>query len=282
MIVVTGATGTVGRQVVKQLVASGAPVRALVRDPNRRDGLGASIGRVRADLADAASLDAALAGAEKLFLLAVGPELAQLETNAIAAAERAGVRHIVELSALGADIEPGITLGRWHRQAERRLMASGIAWTILRPAAFMSNSLDWADTIKTQDAVYHAAGDGKMAAIHPADIAAVAVLALTTRGHEGQAYTLTGPEALSVTDQVERIAAALRRPVRAVAIAENVARAAMSQAGVPESMIDPLLELTALVRAGHANLVTATIQELLGRRARSFDEWLRDNLTAFQ
>jgi uncharacterized protein YbjT (DUF2867 family) len=282
MIVVTGATGTVGRQVVRQLVASGAPVRALVRDPNRRDGLGASVERVRADLAEPASLDSALAGAEKLFLLAVGPELARLEANAIAAAQRAGVRHIVELSALGADQEPGITLGRWHRQAERQLMASGMAWTIVRPAAFMSNSFDWAATIKAQDAVYHAAGDGKIAAIDPADIAAVAVLALTTRGHEGQAYTLTGPEALSVSEQVERIAAALGRPLRAVAIAEGEARASMLQAGVPKSMVDPLLELAALIRAGYAGLVTATVEELLGRRACSFDEWLRDNVAAFQ
>src|SRR5262249_38980907 len=130
--------------------------------------------------------------------------------------------------------------------------------------------------------VYHAAGDGKTAPIDPRDLAEVAVQALTSPGHQGQAYTLTGPEALSVPEQVERLGVAIGKPLRCPAISEAAAHAAMLQAGVAEAMVGPLLELVALIRAGYTGAVSPTLEQLLGRPARRFAEWARDHAAAFR
>ena len=282
MILVTGATGTIGREVVAQLLAAGERVRVLARDPAKAAKLGAGVEIAQGDLAKPETLTAAFEGIEKVFLLATGPELANLEAHAITAAKRASVKHIVKLSAQGADIEPGIQLGRWHRESEKNLEESGLTWTILRPGYFSSNTLMWAPSIKAQGLVYHLTGAGKSTPIDPRDIAAVAVAALTKPGHEGQIYTLTGPEALNVAEQVEKISAALGKPLQAIEAPEAAGRSGMLAEGMPRELVEALLELMALTRAGHGGKTTNTVAEVLGRAPRTFDTWVKDNIAAFQ
>ncbi|MEP7121975.1 MAG: SDR family oxidoreductase [Byssovorax sp.] len=282
MILVTGATGTVGSEVVEQLLSAGYPVRVLTRHPERAAKYASSVEIAQGDLASPETLTAAFAGVEKVFLLATGPELAKLEGHAIEAAKAAGVKHIVKLSAAGAELDPGIAIGRWHRESEKHLEESGLAWTILRPGAFNSNALTWAETIKAKGMVFHVTGNGKGTPIDPRDIAAVAVAALTTPGHEGKIYEMTGPEALTTAEMVAKISKALEKPIQCVDAPEAAARAGMLQRGMPLVLVEAVLELTALVREGYRAKPTPVVEEVLGRPARSFDTWLSEHIDAFR
>src|ERR1051325_10362069 len=201
-IMITGATGNVGAALVKELLAQGHQVRAFVTDvAEARAKLGDKVELVKGDFNDKASIDASWKGVDKLYLLApAGPDLPKWEATFIEAAKRAGVKHVVYHSVAGAQYEAN-TFGRWHRASEKLLEQSGMAWTHLRPVGFMSNAFMWAATVKYQGAVYLPCGTGQMAAIDPRDIGSVAAKVLTSSGHEGKSYDLTGPEALGVADQ---------------------------------------------------------------------------------
>ncbi|KYF94640.1 hypothetical protein BE17_22110 [Sorangium cellulosum] len=282
MILVTGATGNVGGAVLEQLVEAGQKVRALVRDPARLGERGSLVEVVKGDLARPETLDAAFAGVDRALVVCTGGDLPALAGNAAAAAKRAGVRHIVLLSSATAVDEHDHTIARWHREAEAKVKASGLAWTMLQPGAFATNALMWVGSIKAQGAVFQATGDGKSAPIDQRDIAAVAVKALTSPGHEGKSYVLTGPEALSAAEQVAKISAAIGRPLRFVDVTEEALREGMEKAGVPEVFIRAIVEIQALVKAGHGERPTPTVEQLLGRKARTFDEWLERHGRAFQ
>jgi uncharacterized protein YbjT (DUF2867 family) len=282
MILVTGATGNIGGAVLDRLIEAGQKVRVLARDPAKLSSLGGAAEVVKGDLAAPETLDAAFAGVDKAFVVATGPDLAQLAGNAFDAAKRAGVKHVVFLSASAVDIEPLGAIGRWHQEAEAKLKASGLAWTILRPGPFASNALQWAATIKAQGAVYLPTGEGKSAPIHPLDIADVAALALLSPGHEGKAYDLTGPEALSTSEQVDKIGAAIGQPLRHVDIPEDMARGWLIRSGLPEVMVNAMLELMALTKAGQGEAVTGAVEQLLGRKARTFDAWAQESAAAFK
>lgn len=282
MILVTGATGTVGREVVKLLLEAGEKVRVLARDPAKAAQLGEKVEVVKGDLREPETLDAAFAGVDKAFVLATGPELSSLEGNAFDAAKKAGVKHIVKLSAHGADMEPGIMLGRWHKESEEKLKASGIAWTILRPGGFVSNTLRWAEMIKAQGAVFHSTGEGKSTPIDPRDIAAVAVKALTAPGHEGKVYELSGPEPLTTAEMVQKISALIGKPIRCVEAPDAAARQGMLHSGMPQIMVDAVMELNELLRSGYGEKVSPGVEQILGRKPRTFDEWLRDNAAQFR
>src|SRR5215217_4525373 len=200
MILVTGATGTIGGEVARQLIAAGVKPRLLVRDPKKAREFEGKAELVQGDLAKPESLDAAFKGMQKLFLVSSGVDGRTLEKNAIAAARRASVQHVVKLSVIGAD-QSELTFSKWHAEVERALLDSGLKWTLLRPGSFMSNALFWLETIKSQGAFYDPQGEGKYSPIDPADIGAIAVKALTGPGHEGKAYTLTGPESLTLAQQ---------------------------------------------------------------------------------
>lgn len=279
MILVTGATGTVGSEVVKQLVAAGQKVRALVRDPKKAN-FGAGVEVVAGDLTKPETLGAALAGVEKVFALSAG-NIPEQEGNLVAAAKKAGVKHIVKLSVMGADFEPGISFGRWHRASEKNIEASGIAWTHIRPVGFMSNAFQWAGTIKSQGAFYQPAGNGKQALIDPKDIAAFAVKILTSDGHEGKAYDLSS-EALTMTEQAKILSDALGKPVNYVDVPEDAARQGMAQAGMPSFMVDAVLELFGIIKAGYGGGTSDTFEKVMGRKPRRFEDWVKENLAAFQ
>lgn len=282
MILVTGATGTVGSEVLAQLLAVGAEVRVLARDPARARAVAGAAEIVRADLARPDTLGAAFAGVERAFLLSSGPDLATLDGNAIEAAARAGVKHVVLLSAAGAELDPGSQIGRWHRVGEQKLLASGMAWTLLRPGMFASNALGWAETIKEHGMVFAPVHfERRFAPIDPRDIGAVAVKALTSSRHEGEAYTLTGPEALTVNDQLDRIGAALGRTLVYNPVPERAARARMLRSGMPEIMVSAILEQWALVASGRGAEISFAVQEILERPPATFDVWLARNLEQF-
>jgi uncharacterized protein YbjT (DUF2867 family) len=281
MILVTGATGTTGGAVARQLIAAGIRPRLILRSPGKAKEFDGKAELVKGDLADPASVAAALAGCEKLFLVTAGVEGSELEGKAIDAAKAAGVRHVVKLSVIGAEYE-AIRFGKWHRRNERKLEASGMAFTFLRPGNFMSNSLFWIDTVKAQGAVYAPLGEGKYAPVDPADIGAVGALALTRPGHEGKAYTLTGPTAHSTAELVAMVAKASGRAIRYVDVPPQVAKEGMLKTGMPAEYVEALLELYAFMKSGNAAMTTGTVAELLGRPAGTFEQWAAKNAAAFK
>lgn len=281
MILVTGATGTVGREVVAQLVAAGEKVRALTRDPAKAR-FDARVEVARGDLTRPESLARPLEGVDRLFSLATGPELATQEQNLARAAKKAGVKRIVKLSVWGAGEPKAGTVAGWHTAGEKAIQAEGIPWTFVRPTFFMSNAANWAGTIKGQGKVFGAWGDGKFPPVHPRDIAAVAARALTGAGHEGKAYALTGPQALSMAEQCRILSEAAGRPVEYVSLPEEAARQGMAQAGLPPALIQGLLEYQAWVRRGEAAQVLPTVEQVTGRKPLTFADWARENAALFR
>lgn len=281
MILVTGATGGVGGDLVRHLVTAGHQVRALARDPDKAARLLPGVEVVRGDLSKPETLPPALEGATRAFLMAGARELPAVAKDFVPAAKRAGVAHVVLLSSSTILFEPSVTIGNWHLAAEQELEASGLAWTMLRPGNFASNALRWAPTIKAQGAVFAPGGHGKSAPIDPYDIAAVAAKALTTPGHEGKKYVLTGEELLSAAEQVDIIGAAIGKPLRFVEVPEAAARAGMLKAGMDEVMAGAVLEL--ILRDGSAGepLRTTTVRDVTGVAPRTFAAWVKNHLAAF-
>ncbi|HEX2450973.1 MAG TPA: SDR family oxidoreductase [Gemmatimonadales bacterium] len=276
MIVLTGATGTVGRWTVAALQAAGVPFRVAARTPLKAQALGMPV--VEFDWDRPATFEPAFAGAETLFLLTpVAERQAEYGTGAAAAAKRVGVRHIVRLSVIGAEAEPGIALGRLHRAAERAIEASGIAWTMLRPTSFAQNFVNYygLDPYKNC-AVYLPHGQGGASWVDARDVGEVAARVLTETGHEGKAYTLTGGEAVSTADAIAILGEALGREYEYVDVPEDAAREAMRTHGAPPWMVDGLAELHALIKHGRFNGVVPTLQQLLGKPPRSFRTYAED------
>jgi len=281
MILVLGATGTTGGEVARQLIAKGQRPRLLVRSPQKAREFEGKAEIVEGDMDSKESVASALKGIEKLYLVSAGVNGMDLEINAVDAAKKAGVRHVVKLSVIGADA-PAMTFSKWHARSEKHLMGSGLAWTMVRPGNFMSNALMWAETIKTQGAFYQPTGEGRWAAIDPADIAAVAVAALTGSGHEGKAYSLTGPESMNAAQYAAKLSSAIGKPVKFVDVPPEAAKDGMLKSGIPAPYVDALLDLLAAMKAGKADGVTDTVEKVTGRKAGTFDAWARRHAAAFR
>lgn len=284
MILVTGAGGTVGREVVKALAAAGAKARAGFSsedkaDAARRRGLDAAV----ADFARPDTLAAALRGCDHLFLLSGGlRNQTELETAAVRAAKAAGVQHVVKLSAWGAG-EEAHTFARWHRPVERELEGSGMGWTLLRPNGFMQNVVNFlAANIKAQSAIYQPAGSSAVSHVDVRDVAAVAAKVLTEPGHLSRTYTLSGPEALDWTQIAAKISALLGRAVTYVDVPEDGARQGMLGMGMPDWYVEAILDLARYYVAGHAGRVTPDVKQVLGREPLTFDRFLQDHAAALR
>ncbi|MGK8510988.1 NAD(P)H-binding protein [Nocardia asiatica] len=280
MIVITGATGTIGSEIVRQLADRGTRVRAVTRDPARAEAP-AGVEVVRGDYTDLPSMRAAMSGAQAAFVVGVlGPEYVEADRALIATAREAGVGRIVKLSAIGTgDTQLG-RVGTWHLPGEQAARESGVEWTILRPSSFASNTLSWATAIRAGRPVPNMTGEAAQGVIDPRDVAGVAVAALTSAGHAGRIYELTGPELRTTHDLAATLATVVGRPVNVVDIPETEARAHMLASGMSAEYADGALAGQAYVRAGHNAIVTDDVARILGR-ARSFAEWAADHANAF-
>ena len=262
------------------LLDANQSVRVLTRDANKVAHWGDKVQIAVGSFDQPETLLAAMQGAEQLFLMTAELGANNVE-NAIQAATRAGVRQVVYLSSTGAN-DPTLLLGKWHVDREAIIRASGLAWTFLRPGYFMSNTLMWAETIKTQGSVYFPGGEGKVAPIAPEDIAAVAALALTQPGHDSQIYELTGDTLLRTADIVEILSRVLGKPLRYVDISPEAAREGMLKSGMPSLLADAVIEVFNRLREGHGEQTADTVEKLTGRKPVSFEAWCRTHVAAFQ
>jgi uncharacterized protein YbjT (DUF2867 family) len=187
---------------------------------------------------------------------------------------------VVKLSVIGAE-RPEFLFAKLHSRSEMHLMDSGLAWTMLRPTNFMTNALGWASTIKSAGAFYMPIGEGRFSSIDPVDVGAVAVKALTSSGHEGKTYSLTGPEALGGPGHAAVLTSVLGKPVTFVDVPPEAARASMLESGMPPAYVEAVLDLLAFIKAGKSESVTDSVQAVTGRKPSTFEAWVRRNIAAF-
>lgn len=286
MILVIGATGNIGGKVLALLRDAGEKVRAVTRDPARAD-LPADVDVVAADLSRPETLPAALDGVQKVFLMSLGANKATHDQNLVLKARQAGVKHVVQLSTLGvetAEDAESDPLGWWHLVAESALRDTGLPWTILRPNGFMSMTLNWAQSIRTDGVARSPIADIPEAIVDPRDIAEVAVRALTESGHEGRIYKLTGPEALTAPQQVEVLASVLGRPLRFEQVSLADQRAMMLRFYSEETVDGVMRSIEHHLE--HAGDLPGTIFDgiptVLGRQPRTFRQWAEDHAHLFR
>lgn len=281
MILITGASGNVGREVVKQALAVGLKVRATFQSPGVAAKAPAGLEGVIMDYAKPETIRPVLEGVEKVFL--VGPpsrDLADLERNFINEVRAAGGKHIVKLSALGGR-ESIFSSG--HRDSEEHIEASGLPFTFLQPNGFMQNLVNYnAGTIRSQSTFYGCQANGAVSIVDIRDIAAVAVIVLAASGHEGKSYALTGAEALTNDQVAEKISRVVRQKISYVDLPPAEFKKAIVSTGIPEWSADALLDLQRFYREGKASTVTNDVERLIGRKAISFDQFASDYAFAFQ
>ncbi|KAB8191869.1 NAD(P)H-binding protein [Nonomuraea phyllanthi] len=282
MILVTGATGTVGAEVVRLLARRGERVRAMTREPSKGAAL-PGVDVVRGDFDDPGSLAGAARGADALFLLsAPGPWVARHDEAMLTAARAAGVRKVVKVSAIGTgqDREGG-TVGNWHLAGERALRSGELEWTVLRPSSFASNTLRWGPRIRQGQPVPNTTGDGRQGVIDPRDVAEVAVTALTSGRHARTVLTLTGPELLSTPDMAKALGETLGRTVETVEVPLEVYRKQMIAAGADPEFADIAVDGSRTVAQGGNARLTREVEQVLGRAPRTFATWAADHRAAF-
>jgi uncharacterized protein YbjT (DUF2867 family) len=295
-ILVTGATGTVGNEVVKQLLAAKGQreediiVKAAARSANDDTfrNLGVQIAQLDYNKPD--TLSTALRGVNKVFLLTpFQSNMVDLTLNLVNEAKNVGVKHIVKQSVLGADAEHEITPNRLHRQAEKIIEESGIPFTFLRPNFFMQNFVTfYSHFIKTQGAFYMPAGDAKASFVDVRDIAAVAVQVLSGSSKNGEtkhirkAYDITGGEALSYGQAAEILSKEIGKKVNYVNISDEDARKGMKDMGADEWTINSMIELFGITRAGYLSEISTAVEQVTGNKPITFSQFARDYAVAFK
>src|SRR5829696_2007629 len=283
MILITGATGNNGTEILKRLLTADVQVRAMARNRERASAIASPhVEVVEADFDRPETLLAALDGVERAFLLTHSSERAQAQQIAfVDAARQSGVAHIVKLSQFAADSHAPDRFRRYHAVVEAALKASGLAYTILRPNLYMQGLLNFRSTIATQNTFYAAAGDAKVSMVDVRDNADVAVAALTESGHEGKVYDLTGPQALTHAEMAEGLSEALGRQVAFIDIPPEAMREALLGIGFPVWQAEGLVEDYAHYRRGEAAAVTSGVEDATGKAPRSFEEFARDYAATF-
>ena len=284
VVTVTGSTGTIGSEVVRLLSAAGAPTRAVFRTAPP-PGL-AGVVAVRADLSDERTLEPALAGTDRLFLLTDNAKgFAEVQIGVLRAAERLGVAHVVKLSALGASDHSESWIAREHRRVEQALQRSRPTWTLLRPHSFMQNWLgEVAGSVRAEGVVESPIGDSRVPFVDTRDVAEVAREALLhPESHAGRKYVLTGGEAVSYADVAAAIGRAIGSEVVYRPISMDEARARLQARGTPPEQAEALLAILAYQRAGGpTSTVSDDVARLLGRPPRTISDFALDHAGHFR
>jgi uncharacterized protein YbjT (DUF2867 family) len=277
VILVTGAGGTIGSRIAARLADGTEPVRLL----SRRLRASAQQDVVAADFDDPAALRRAFHGVRAAFVVTSDPRHPEHDANIVDAARRAGTEHLVKVSTLSVEDDSAQDLVTcWQRASETVVRNSGLGWTLLRPRAFMTNTLSWRDAIHRDGTVPVLHPDAPVACVDPDDIAAVAVLALTRPGHRGRIHQLTGPAALSARDQVGTLAEVLQRPIAVKELTEEQARHHLLHR-YPPAIAEALLHSSRRQAAGDKVRVASTVPDLLGRSARAYNTWAAAHRTYF-
>jgi len=290
-ILVTGATGTVGSELVKQLTSplfspsSGIRIRAAVHSQNKVDQFrqnNRTVEIVIMDFNKRETVAEALNGIDELFWLTLPrPDVTEeIPSNLIREAKKNGVKQIVKLSVF----QSVGTIGRLHRHEEKIIEESGISYTLLRASAFMQNFINFfGQTIKNENAFYLPAGNGKVSFVDVRDIAALAVKLLTENGirHENTAFGVTGREALSYGQAAEILSKVIGKKISYIDIPQEEARKSMKAAGMEDWLIADIMEFCNIIRGGNASQTTDTVEQVLGRKATSFEQFVRDHISSF-
>jgi uncharacterized protein YbjT (DUF2867 family) len=285
MILVTGATGLNGKELLHRLSARGVAVRALVRNPAKANAIAAlpHVEIVQGDMARPETLAAALRGVDRAMLISSSdPTMLDVQTNFIDAARNAGVTHVVKLSGIMPELNSAFRFARMHGEIEKRLEASGMAFTHLRAGEFMAAYFRQVPMITARGAMFLPMEDARIASIDVDDIAEIAANVLTGTGHEGKIYPLTGPQALTMTEVAAKLSAAIGKTIRYVNVPPEDARQAQLAAGMPPYLADALFELFAERRNGKEAKVWPDAEALLGRPPTSFDDFARRNAAVFR
>ena len=288
MILVTGATGFVGSQVVARLSRRGVPVRALTRSPEKALRLAAQPGVTAAvgDLGQPATLAEALRGVTRAMLISSSaPEMQDVQASFVDAARKADVRHIVKLSGIMPERDSAFRFARMHGEIEKIIEESGVPWTHLRAGEFFHAYFRQAANVAGKGILPLAMGSARIASVDIGDIAEAAAMILTAAAgseHEGRIYPLTGPDALTMTEVAERLSRAIGKEVRYVDVPPEDARKARLAAGMTPYMADALGELFTERRAGKESRVWPTLSEVFGLRPTSFEEFVLRNAAVFR
>jgi uncharacterized protein YbjT (DUF2867 family) len=285
MILVTGATGLNGSALVRRLSAQGVPVRALVRSAAKAAAISAlpQVEIVVGDMARPETLAEALRGVDRAMLTSsADPMMLEVQSNFIEAARKAGVTHVVKLSGIMPDRDSPFRFARMHGEIERRLEDSGMAFTQLRAGEFMHAYFRQVPSIVAKGALLLPMEDARIAMIDIGDIAEVAATVLTSAGHAGKIYPLTGPEALSMAEVAEKLSAATGKRIQYINVAPDEVKRAQLAAGMPPFTADALAELFAERRKGKESQVSPIIPTILGRPATSFDEFAMRHAAIFR
>ena len=277
MICITGSGGTLGSEVIRQLISEKISFRgAFFSKEKAKTARLKGIEAVTIDYNTPETLLAAFQGCEKLFLLGPNtPDQTRLELNAVEAAKTAGIRHIVKQSVMGA-ADQSYSLAKVHYPVEEAIKSSGIAWTFLRPNSFMQNLVTYmGESIKTQRVFYSSSSTAGISHVDVRDIATVALKALTTQGHEQMAYALTGPEAWTYDKLADELTKALGRKIRHINLSTTDYKSGMLAQGMPEEIADRMLDLERYFREGNASRITNDIKQVTGQEPRPYSEYIR-------
>lgn len=283
-ILIVGATGTVGRYLLEELRARGASFRALVRSTEKallleQKGYAVAVG----DLQDKESLRRAMQGVNKLFLLSNPSEQqVTLQHNALVAARKAGVSHIVKVSALGTTEHSPLQLARMHAQTEEEIRRSGIAWTFLHPHSYMQNLLSYVKQVREQGVLYSFTNQGRYAPVDARDVARVAARILTEAGHEEKTYVLTGPESISMKDVANALELALDKDIKLITVPPAASYESMLQAGIPEWLAQDMAQLNQFYADSRGNYISRDVETITGQRPLSVKQFAEDHVRVFR
>ena len=278
MIIVTGATGMIGRALLPALSATSRRVSAVTR--NSRSSLPSGTQRVVADLTDPKSLRGMMGGADTLVLVTSGMDQFEQESNALREASEAEVRRVIKVSAMSVRREASDRITQAHRAIEAELRASDFEWAVVRCNAFMSNALNWRWTISQSGAVYVPFAQKPVSAVAPEDIARL-IAALLEGSPPGAVLEATGPEAITPAEQVAILADQLARQISVIDVPPNAMREQLVAEGVEVEMAEALISMMAEALDPDTARVSDDIEKYTGRAATTFRDWVRANVTAF-